>query len=58
MLVKLLTMQPGKVNKVNHIEVMKKRFSYNKEKKNFTVIPYPVNETIQFYQDTEGIESD
>ena len=43
---------------MNHIEVQKKRFSYNKDKKNFTVIPYPVGETIQFYQDTEGMETE
>jgi hypothetical protein len=49
LLIKQIAFTATKVNLVNHIEVQKKRFSYNKDKKDFTVIPYPVGETIQFY---------
>jgi len=31
---------------------------YSTNKKTFTVIPYPVNETIGFYQSSEGIENE
>jgi len=37
---------------------MKKRFSFSKDKKTFTSIPYPTKESIEFYQETEGIEDE
>lgn len=49
---------PGKVNKANEIEVQKKKFIYSSEKKTFSQIPYPVNETIEFYQYAEGLETE
>jgi hypothetical protein len=33
----------GKPMKANQIEVMKKLFKYNKDKKTFIPIPYPVD---------------
>lgn len=40
---------PGKVNKSHSIDIQKKRFSFNKKSRTFEQIPYPVNETIEFY---------
>ena len=49
---------PGKVRKANCVDLMKKRFIFSKEKKTFTQFPYPVNETIKHYQNTEGINTE
>jgi len=48
----------GKVNKSNQLEIQKKKFIYSKERKTFQQIPYPVQESIQYYQDWEGISTD
>ena len=42
LLTKALETSPGKVNKANQVEVQKKRFSYSKDRKTFSQIPYPV----------------
>ena len=46
---------PGKVNKSYQIDIQKKKFSFNMIEKTFSQIPYPVSETIEFYQNAEGI---
>ena len=46
------------MNKATQIEVLKKKFIFNKDRKTFTQIPYPVAETIEHYQSHEGIEDD
>jgi manganese-transporting P-type ATPase len=56
--VKSVIIASGKVNKANQIEIQKKKFIYSKDKKTFTQIPYPVDETIEYYQTAEGIEND
>ena len=58
LLTKAIEIAPDKVSKANHVEVQKKRFSYSKEKKTFTQIPYPDDKPIAFYQEAEGIEND
>ena len=44
-----ISTQAGLVNKTYQIEVSKKRFLYNSEKKTFTHIPYPIKEPIEIY---------
>ena len=58
LITKSMEFQAGKVNKANQIEVQKKKFIYKKDKKTFTQIPYPIEETIEHYQECEGIEDD
>jgi hypothetical protein len=58
LLTKSVIIASGKVNKANQIEVQKKKFIYSKDKKTFTTIPYPISETIGYYQTTEGIEDE
>ena len=40
---------PGNVIVAHQVEVQKKKFSYNKERKSFSQIPYPVDDTIEDY---------
>jgi len=56
--VKTLQMGPGNVIVAHQIEVQKKKFSYSKEKKTFSQIPYPVDDTIEFYQSSEGLQNE
>ena len=49
---------PGKVNKASWVELQKKKFIFSSNKKTSTQIPYPVSETIQHYQQTEGIRTE
>ena len=49
LLVKSVILASGKVNKANQIEIQKKKFIYSKDRKTFTVIPYPIDETIGYY---------
>jgi hypothetical protein len=46
------------VNKTYQIEVSKKRLLFNSEKKTFTHIPFPIRETIEFYQEAEGLQNE
>ena len=46
---------PGKFVRAHQVEVHKKKFSYSKEKKIFSQIPYPVDDSIEYYQSCEGI---
>ena len=46
---KSMEFQKGKVNKATQIEVLKKKFIFNKDRKTFTQIPYPVAESIEHY---------
>jgi cation-transporting ATPase 13A1 len=48
----------GKINKSNQVELQKKKFIYNQERKSFSQIPYVVKETIEFYQNYEGIDNE
>ena len=48
----------GVVNKVYQVEFNKKRLLYTPEKKTFAPIPFPINDTIEFYRNAEGIEND
>jgi len=45
------------VRKANCVDLNKKKFIFSEEKKTFTQFPYPVNETIKHYQNTEGINT-
>ena len=47
---------PGNLQTVYSLEIMKKRMLWSNEKKIFQGIPYPVKETIEFYQAAEGIQ--
>jgi hypothetical protein len=49
LLTKALETSPGKVNKANQVEVQKKRFSFSKDRKTFSQIPYPVSQSIESY---------
>jgi cation-transporting ATPase 13A1 len=49
---------PGKINKSNQVELQKKKFIFSTDKKIFTSIPYPIKESIEFYQNCEGIATD
>lgn len=40
------------------MEIQKKKFIYKQDRKSFTVIPYPVNDTISHYQNVEGISDE
>ena len=55
-IIKHVELVPGKVSIAYQVEVQKKRFSYSLERKTFSQIPYPVQETIEFYQQAVGIE--
>lgn len=55
-IVKTIEMTPGNVIVAHQVEVQKKKFSYSKDKKTFSQIPYPVDDTIEFYQTCEGIQ--
>lgn len=46
------------MNKSYQIEFNKKRLLYNPEKKTFAQIPYPVDASIGFYQNAEGLLSE
>ena len=46
---KSIEFQKGKVSKATQIEVLKKKFIFNKDKKTFTQLPYPVSDTIEYY---------
>ena len=46
------------MNKATQIEILKKKFIFNKDRKTFTQIPYPTTETIEYYQSNEGIDDD
>ena len=54
-IVKTMEISPGNVIIAHQVEVQKKKFSYSKDKKTFTQIPYPVDDAIEFYQNSEGI---
>jgi hypothetical protein len=58
LMTKSVIIASGKVNKANQIEIQKKKFIYSKDKKTFTQIPYPISETIGYYQAAEGIEDE
>ena len=45
----------GKVISAHQVEVQKKKFSYSKERKTFSQIPYPTDDAIECYQSNEGI---
>ena len=47
---------PGNLQTVYSLEIMKKRMLWSNEKKIFQGIPYPIKETIEFYQTAEGIQ--
>lgn len=49
---------PGKVSIAYQVEVQKKRFSYSLERKTFSQIPYPISDTIEFYQSAVGIDQE
>jgi hypothetical protein len=48
----------GVVNKVYQVEFNKKRLLYNSERKTFAPIPFPINDTIEFYRNAEGIANE
>ena len=52
---KTMELTPGNVIVAHQVEVQKKKFSYNKERKTFSQIPYPVQDSIECYQTAEGI---
>ena len=54
-IVKTIEMTPQNVIVAHQVEVQKKRFSYSRDKKTFSQIPYPVDDTLEFYQNCEGI---
>jgi hypothetical protein len=58
LIVRSVILENQAVNKANQIEIQKKKFIYNKGKKTFTVIPYPIDESIGYYQITEGVEDE
>ena len=51
-------MQKDKVNNTNCIELQKKKFIYTAQKKTFSQIPYPVDYTIEEYQNNEGLATE
>jgi len=58
LIVQSVQLAEGRINRSNQVELQKKKFIYNQERKTFTQIPYPVKETIEFYQDYEGISDE
>ena len=40
----------GNVIVAHQVEVQKKKFSYSKERKTFSSIPYPIDDTLEYYQ--------
>lgn len=46
---KTMEMTPGNVIVAHQVEVQKKKFSYSKERKTFSQIPYPVEDSIECY---------
>ena len=46
------------MSKTYSIDLNKKKFLFNSEKKTFLPIPYPVNETIGMYQEAEGLANE
>ena len=53
---KTVEMAKGNVVVAYQVEVQKKKFSYSKDKKTFSQIPYPVDDSIEFYRTNEGIQ--
>ncbi len=49
LVVQSVQLAEGKINKSNQVELQKKKFIYNQERKSFSQIPYLVKETIEFY---------
>lgn len=58
LIVQQVLLDGGKVNKSNQVELQKKKFIFNTERKTFSQIPYPVTDTIDFYQNTDGIQTE
>ena len=58
LLFKSIEFQKGKVSKATQIEVLKKKFIFNKDRKTFTQLPYPISDTLEYYMNHEGIEDD
>jgi hypothetical protein len=50
-----MEISPGKLQTVYNIEIMKKRMLWSNEKRTFQAIPYPIKDTIGFYQEAEGL---
>lgn len=55
LIVQSVQLAPGKINKSNQVELQKKKFIFSQDKKTFTQIPYPVKDTIELYQNAEGM---
>lgn len=53
--VKTMELTAGNVIVAHQVEGQKKKFSYSKERKTFSRIPYPIDDTINFYQTSQGI---
>ena len=47
---------PGNLKTVYSIEIMKKSMHWDNSRRTFRSIPYPVKDTIGFYQEAPGIE--
>ena len=56
LIAKTIEMTPGNVIIAHQVEVQKKKFSYSKDRKTFSQIPYPVDDSIEYYQSCEGIQ--
>jgi cation-transporting ATPase 13A1 len=48
--------QPGQLQTVYSIEVMKKKMLWSNEARLFRPVPYPVKDTIDFYQSAVGLQ--
>ena len=46
---KKLQLEGGKVIVAHQVEVQKKKFSFSKERKTFSIIPYPVDNALEHY---------
>ena len=57
-IVNMIATASGQINKAYQIEFNKKRLLYNAEKKTFSPIPFPIHQSIEFYQNSQGILND
>lgn len=47
---------PGQLQTVYNVEVMKKRMLWSNEARTFRAIPYPVKDSVEFYQTAVGLQ--